>query len=311
MKKKTRRHRGVGLLFAAVMLAAGCDGDLPPPPSPERPALLLCPDPLAIHLSGTGAMGPLAGRLALAFAAQQAAKARSTGLPLPDVVVEESIGSGGGIRAAADGAVDLGMVSRPLDEAERALGLIEITVARDAVVLAAHPGVRAEGVSADELRQMYAAQKRTFADGTPAVLLLRDRKESANPPLERVVPGLSALREESYREHRLRVLYHDSSMAAALAATPGALGVFSLGSIVADRLPLKVLALDGKRPTTAAVMDGTWRATRDLSFVLRRDRRERALPFLSFVASEAGRRLTAACGYVPLSPALPPEGAPK
>ncbi len=263
-------------------------------------------DPLAIHLAGTGAMGPLAGRLAQTFVR----RGRSLGRGGPQIVVEESIGSGGGIRAAVDGAVDLGMVSRPLEDGERALGLIEVKVARDAVILAAHSEVLAAGVSSDELRQLYGGQRHTFADGSPAVLLLRDRKESANAALERIVPGLSGLREASYGEHRLRVLYHDGAMAGALAATPGALGVFSLGALLAHGLPLRVLALDGHLPTMNTLSDGSWQATRDLSFVLRRDRLDRARGFLAFVASKAGREVTAACGYLPLprAPEAPPWG---
>ena len=97
--------------------------------------------------------------------------------------------------------------------------------------------------------------------------------------------------------------------AGSLAATPGALGVFSLGALLAHGPALKVLALDGRAPTTTALADGSWRATRDLSFVFRRDRAERTRPFLAFVTSEEGRRVTLASGYLPLPLALPGEGA--
>ena len=202
-------------------------------------------------------------------------------------------------------AIDLGMISRPLDASERALGLIEVKIARDAVVLAGHPAIEAAGVSSEELRQLYAGERRTFADGSPAVLLLRDRKESANAALERVVPGLLSLREASYRDHRHAVLYHDGAMAGALSATPGALGVFSLGALLAHGLALKVLNLDGRAPTLAALADGSWQATRDLSFVFRPDRAERTRAFLTFVTSREGRQITLASGYLPLPSALP------
>jgi phosphate transport system substrate-binding protein len=156
-----------------------------------------------------------------------------------------------------------------------------------------------DSITTGELVALYAGERRTFADGTPAVMLLRDRGESANLALEQMVPGLTAARETAYRKRLLRVLYHDSAMAEALAATPGAIGVFPLGAVTTYRLPLKILALDGIRPSPAAVRQGRWRASRPLFLVVRTDRMERAAPFLSFVISPEGRRITEDSGYLP------------
>jgi phosphate transport system substrate-binding protein len=288
------------LLLSVLLpiLSAGCDQDPPPPPPAAAP--LLQPDPAALHVAGTGAMGPLAMRLSLLFAERGGT---------PRVVVEESIGSGGGVRAAAEGAVDLGMVSRPLSEKERRLPLVLLPVGRDAVVLAAHAGVSVVGVSSAELAALYAGKGHSFADGTPATVLLRDGKESANQALERAVPALTPLREEAYRSRRLRVLYHDSAMAAALASTPGAIGVSSLSAVLTFRLPLKLLALDGVTPSLASLRDGSWRATRGLFFVARPDRLGRARSFLTFVFSPEARRLAAESGYL-LPDRPPPSGRP-
>ena len=69
---------------------------------------MLAPRP-ELLLAGTGTLVPLAMALAREAALE-------TGL---QIRVEPSIGSEGGIAAASDGAVDLGLVSRPL----RLLGL--------------------------------------------------------------------------------------------------------------------------------------------------------------------------------------------
>ena len=278
-----------------LALVAACDGDPAPPPA-GKPASFP-PEPDVLRVVGTGAMTPLAAALATAH--------NATG-PRLVVVVEPNVGSGGGVRAAADGAVDLGLVSRPLSVEERRLGLVVTPVARDAVVLAAHRRVPLESTTTAELLDLFRGHRAHFADGTPATVLLRERDESANAALDAVAPGFLALLDGLYPARRWRVVYHEDDMAEALATTRGAVGVLSLGGVVASGNTLKALALDGVTPSVVALRDGRWRATRDLAGVSRPDRAARVTPFLTFVSSEEGRRVAVASGYVPAGTAVRP-----
>jgi phosphate transport system substrate-binding protein len=246
-----------------------------------------------LHLAGSGAVTPLASLLATAF---------SRTAP---VIVEPSVGSGGGVRAVGDGAVDIGLVARPLKDAELARGLTLIPIARDAVVMAANPSVRATAIDSRMLIDLFEGQRTTWLDGSPATVLLRDREDTAHGAFELLVPGLKEVRERAYASHRFRVLSHDDAMADALLLTPGTIGVFSLGAIEALHLPLKALAIDGLEPSIAAVENGTWKATRDLGFVVRTDRIARVQQFLSFVASDEAARLMRAVSYVPIARSAP------
>ena len=279
-------------LLAAVILlllslTSACAGDAPPQPveaagQPVTPAV-----PGRVRLAGSGAATPL-----LRAALEQ--------LALHDAgsswVLEESIGSGGGAAAAADGEIDVGLVSRPLSSAESRLGLEVVTVATDAVVLAAHPAVPVSGLSSEEVRRLYAGQVRSWPDGSPASVLLRDRGESANAALERAVPGVQASRAA---QPAFRVLFHDSAMLEALAATPGAVGVTSLALLRGAQSRLKVLALDGRGPSAAFPGDGTWPATRPISLVFLPGRRQAVAPLLAWFDSPEGRAAARAAGYRP------------
>jgi len=55
------------------------------------------------------------------------------------------------------------------------------------------------GIDGRTLEALYAGDVATFADGTPAVMLLRDPDESANAALEATMPRLRALREGATR----------------------------------------------------------------------------------------------------------------
>jgi phosphate transport system substrate-binding protein len=172
-------------------------------------AAVLAPRP-EVLAAGTGAMTPLAMALAREASA-------GTGLR---VRVEPSIGSGGGIAAARDGAVDLGLVSRPL-RPDEARGLERLDLARDAVVLAAAADVPIDDLPADDLPRLYRGELPGLT------VLLRDEAESANAALESIHPGLTEERRRSAAAGRFRVLDHDDAMALALATTPRAIGVFS------------------------------------------------------------------------------------
>jgi phosphate transport system substrate-binding protein len=232
--------------------------------------------------AGTGAMTPLAIALAREFASRPGLR----------VHVEPSIGSGGGIAATRDGAVDLGLVSRPL-RPEEAAGLERVDLARDAVVLATAADFPLDDLSSAEIHRLYRGEMRGVT------LLLRDEAESDNAALESALPGLADERRHSAASGRFRVLEHSDAMALALATTPRAVGVFSFASV---RPPLRALRLDGIAPSGEALAHGTWPAVRTLGVVFRPERRDRVAPFLALAASERGRALIRSLGYLPLEP---------
>jgi phosphate transport system substrate-binding protein len=234
---------------------------------------------------GSGAATPLLQALSRAYAA---------GHPSLPVRVEPSVGTSGGAAAAAEGAVDLGLIGRTLQPSE-AVGLDVIPLALDAVVLAAAPDVERTGLSREEVRRLYAGDRMSGL-----TLLLRDPAETANEALERALPELRALREAGAASARFRVVDHDDAMAHALLTTPRAVGVFSLGALLTWRLPLKPLALDGIRPSVEALANRQWPAVRTLAMVVRRERRARVSPFLAFVTSPEGRAVVRQAGYLPL-----------
>ena len=232
--------------------------------------------------AGTGALTPLAMVLAREVSTRTALRIR----------VEPSIGSGGGIAATRDGAVDLGLVSRPL-RPDEAAGLERVDLARDAVVLAAAADFPLDDLSSAEIHRLYRGELHGLT------LLLRDDAESANAALESVLPGLADERRRSATTGRFRVLDHDDAMALALATTPRAVGVFSLAAV---RPPLRALRLDGVAPSNDSIARGTWRAVRTLGVVFRPERRDRVTPFLALATSERGRALIRSLGYLPLEP---------
>jgi phosphate transport system substrate-binding protein len=264
-------------------LGAGAAKKGPAPRAPEAGA--------ALDLAGSGSNVPLVRVLAKAFGERA---------PGVRVVVHESIGSTGGVRAARDGQVELGLVSRPLTADEAKLGLVVVPHARVAVVVAAHPGVREDDLGAADLVTLYRGERSRFRDGAPVVVLQRERGDSSHLVVGREVPGFAAANDDALRAGRWRVLYHDRAMQEALMATDGAIGLFDLGQIVSQNLPLRVLAVDGVAPTPENVRAGRYRFVKDLAFVSAGAPSGAAAAFLEFVRSPEGREATRRAGYLPL-----------
>jgi phosphate transport system substrate-binding protein len=292
---------------AAVILLRAARG--PRPAFLDAPGRMAAPPAAAprgpteaLVLAGSGSSLPLTRALAEAF------RKRSPGAK---IVVPESIGSTGGIRAVRDGAVDVGLISRALSEEEARLGLTVTPYARVAVVVAAHPSVPDGCTASGDLVGLYAGTRAHWSDGSRVVVLQRERGDSSFLAFSQVVSGLAAQNDAGYHENRWRVLYDDRAMQEALMATEGAVGIFDLGAIVAQRLPIKVLCVDGVVPSPESVLAGRYRFSKDLAFVTAGPLVGVRAELLRFALEADGRALIAAMGYVPLplGPAASPRGS--
>jgi phosphate transport system substrate-binding protein len=240
--------------------------------------------------AGSGTNLPITRRLVDAFMRKH---------PEVKIEVPPSIGSTGGIRAAADGAITIALTSRPFRESEQGLGLVIGPYARTALVLVAHPSVPDDALSFQDLVRIYRGQKATWADGRTIVVLTRELGESSIDVLFDTVPGFKAAYLESFRDRLWTVLASDQEMNRAVVRIPGSLGLSDMGAIVSERLPVKVLKVNGIAPTTANVADGRYPLVKTLCFVYR----ERNLPpaakaFLGFVQSGEGAKVLKAQGYL-------------
>ena len=98
----------------------------------------------------------------------------------------------------------------------------------------------------------------------------------------------------------VRVLAQPDEMAAALAATPGSVGMTSLPFVQGSGGSFRVLAMDGVEPTPANVLDGTHALVRQSFLIVSNEPSPAVTSFLAFVASDAGAAIMEAGGAVPL-----------
>jgi phosphate transport system substrate-binding protein len=219
--------------------------------------------------------------------------------------VHISIGSGGGIRALLDGAIDIALVSRPLKPEERAQGLVAVPYARAPVIVAVHVSVPEQDLARDKLPAIYAGDVATWDDGTPVVVLQREQGDSSHAAVARVLPQFARVDADDYQNRRWRVLYNDAALDEALASTEGGIGLVGSGRIDPS-LAIRALAVDGVEPSVERLADGAYPFSKDLSFVTRGEPDARALAFIRYVMSPAGQEIVREHGCLPLGGSGPP-----
>lgn len=286
------------LLVAAILLIRNIVGDTATPftvgdvPRDSPLYLRSTPRPLGVlHLAGSGSNIPLTRALADSFHARH---------PDAHVVVFDGIGDAGGVLAAYDDVIDLGLVSRPLTDQEAALGLFVTPYARVPVVVAVHLDVPDQSLTVPELVDIYAGRKTAWRDGTPIVVLQRPRGDASHLAVASASPEFAAANEAAFRESRWRVVDSDQAMQEALSLTPGAVGLFDLGVITLQRLPVRPLAIDDIPASEASVQSGRYPFAKDLAFVSVEEPGGLVGDLLRHVNEGDSRRMMRSSGYIPL-----------
>jgi phosphate transport system substrate-binding protein len=241
-------------------------------------------------LAGSGTNLPIIRVLAKAFQRSR---------PGITIDVPASIGSGSGIRAVVDGAIAVGLISRPLKENEKGLGLDVVTYARTPLVIGVHPSVAEEEISFAGIIDIYRGKKRNWQDGGDIIVLTREPGDSTIEMMTRVVPGFREVYAESRQEKHWTVILNDLEMNKTLARIPHAIGFSDLGALTVERHRIKPLRVNGVAPTLRNIQEGKYPLTKSLMFVFHREKLPPAArEFLAFVRSQEGARILRSNGYL-------------
>ncbi len=215
--------------------------------------------------------------------------------------VPASIGSSGAIHGAADGAITVGMVSRPLKKQEKKLGLTVIAIAKTPIAFAVHPSVPDNNITSAQLLDIYQGKKTQWRDSQEIIVLTREPGDSSILILENKISGFKQVYADSQKDKRWTTLYKDQQMNQRLEKTPLTLGIADVGTITAEKKlsSIKTLKFNGTAPTIENVAKGKYPLVKNLYFVvdpgkISPDTQE----FIKFVRSREGAKILAANSYL-------------
>jgi phosphate transport system substrate-binding protein len=234
-------------------------------------------------------------------------------------------GSGNGIKAAAAGAVEIGMSSRALKEKEKAGGLIPVTIGYDGIVLVVHARNPLQSVTSRQVADIYTGAITNWkelggGDAPIKVISTNERHGTfdgfrehfhleARPEGQEGGGKYLSFKKSGGEFGSVKALALDGNEAvlAAMMTKPNAFAYTSLGAalrvLAAGRAPVKMLDLDGRSPSVAAVLDGTWPVIRPLLVLTLGSPQGEAKAFIDFLTSSGGQQIVERVGYIPLAPA--------
>jgi phosphate transport system substrate-binding protein len=243
-----------------------------------------------LRIGGTGASVAVMTHLAGAFNRQQG-----------EVKVEvlPSLGSSGGIRALADGAVELAVSARPLKPEEAAHSLVAAPLLRTPFTFVTSQR-EVQPIRSNELPRLYGDPDTRWDDGTPVRIVLRPASDSDSAYLVDNFPGMGEALSHARARPEVPVARTDQDNIRMARRVSGSLTTATLLQIVSEFADVTALPLDGVEPTVANMQSGRYPHYKEMIIVRRADSGETVTRFMEFLASESGRRLLLESGALPL-----------
>ncbi len=218
------------------------------------------------------------------------------------IQIPGSIGSKGAIKAITDGAITIGLTSRPLKEKEKRQGAVLVPYAQTPIVMGAHTLVPDTTISSQELIDIYNGKKTRWKNGHEIIVHIREPSDSGIQILKKNIKGFDKAYDESHKEDRWAVFFTDQESNRALEKTPYALGFTDLGMIATEHLKIKTLKLNDIMPSPETLRTGQYPLKRTLYLLYYpKSLPKEALVFLDFIRSKKGRKIMESYGYLPIT----------
>jgi phosphate transport system substrate-binding protein len=240
-----------------------------------------------LRLGGTGSALATMKQLAEAFHKRN---------PQFAVTIVPSLGSSGGIKALAAGALDIAVISRPLESEEAAQGMVAREYGRTPFVLVTNQ----KGLTRMTLQQVadiVAGRVTKWPDGTPIRLVLRPTSDYDTTLWANFSPGMKQALASARRREGMVVAMTDQDAADEIDHLPGAFGVTSLALVMSEKRRFELITLDGVTPTVRALADNRYPYFKIMSVVTRGDGPAAAQGFIDYLRSREARAVLARTGH--------------
>lgn len=209
-----------------------------------------------------------------------------------------SLGSSGGLRALAEGALDIAVSGRPLNAEELKQGMhVALTMHTPFVMVTSHD--KPNGMKSTEIAEIFGAGKPTWSDGSRVRVILRPKSDSDTPLLGGMFPGMVSAVEAARARHDVPVAATDQDNADAAERIPGSLAGSTLTQMKTEQRRLRLLSIDGVTPTLEALESGAYPFRKAIYFVLPARKNPAAEGFVAFLRSPAGHAILRDGGNLP------------
>jgi phosphate transport system substrate-binding protein len=207
------------------------------------------------------------------------------------VVITQSLGSSGGIKAVSKGAIDIGLSARALKDEEIKLGLSLIEYARTPFILVTKKDVNISGLNTEETVRIFRGDTKTWPDGKRVRLIVRPSTEMDTMLVKQISPEMSKAVDIALSNKGFLMAMTDQNCLDLIEKTPGGLGFAALTQVLSEKRQLKVLLFNGLTPSSKALADGSYPFYKTLYFVTKTEPSVWVRKFIDFIRSPEGRKV--------------------
>ncbi|MEW6599989.1 MAG: substrate-binding domain-containing protein [Nitrospirota bacterium] len=217
-----------------------------------------------------------------------------------NIIVLPSLGSTGGIKAVNEGAIDIGLSSRPLKDTERHEGTIAVEYARTPFVFVTAQRKEALRLSLTDIAGIFSGEISKWPDGTIIRLVLRPESDMDTILVQGMSPEMNNAVRRALSKEGMMVAFTDQDSADAVEKIRGAFGTSTLAQIISEKRGLTPVTLNGVVPDMKSLADGSYKYYKTLYLVTGPKSKPAARDFLDFINSGKGREVLSQTGHLPL-----------
>lgn len=205
-------------------------------------------------------------------------------------------GSGSGIQAVQEGRCDIGLSSRDLKD-EEAKELTGTVVAIDGIAVIVNPENPITDLCLEQIAGLYKGEITNWSEiggsDAPVVLIGREAASGTRDGFESITDTEDACK---YTQE----LTSTGDVVQTVASNPNAIGYASIASV---KDTVKMVSVEGVKPTTETIQNGTYKVQRNFVFVTKKNAEmsETTKAFFDFATSSAADSLITKAGAVPVA----------
>ena len=248
----------------------------------------------SLHIEGSTTVGPIADGFAEVFKKMY-----------PDVTITvNKSGSGNGATALIDGRCDIATMSRFMKDQEfkdavaKDVFPVANVVAMDGVCIVVHPSNPLSAVTSEQVRDIYTAKitnwKQLGGPDVPIVVISRDTSSGTYETFE------SFVMKGRKMASNVEQVSTNPQMFARVEKTRGAIGYVGFGFV---KTGVKVLTLDGIKPSRQTILSGKYPVSRPLFMFTNGYPKlgTKVFQFCTFYLTEEGQEIIEDKGFIPLT----------
>lgn len=210
--------------------------------------------------------------------------------PGQKIKILPSLGTSGGIQALKSGAIEIAIASRELKPQEAA-DVTAYELGKSPYIFIAHTKTKENDISLSQVSNIYSGKQTAWSDGSPIRPVLRPISDSDSVLLQKLSPELEAAVKSAHAREGMSIAITDTDAVDLVEKIQGSFCTSTLVLVVAENRGVKVLALNGVKPSTKALREGKYKLSKIFYLLHGPNASEPTRKFVSFIQSPRGKEI--------------------